>query len=84
VALAHADFIAIQPGCARRCLESLRDVPSVRPSKVVVFEHDDAAIDHVGGIDRRHAMEVRQGDRHVALFPPFARPTPFQTSRHPS
>ena len=35
-----------------------------------MFEHDDAAIDHVGKIAHPHAMKVWQADRLVAHFPP--------------
>ena len=62
-------------------IDLLNDDGSIDETLVVVFEHDDAAIDYVGGIDHRHAIEVRQGDRHVALFPPLAGPPPFQPSR---
>jgi len=33
------------------------------------FEHDDAALDAIGRSDHPHAIEVRQADRLVALFP---------------
>lgn len=35
------------------------------------FDDDDAAIDHVGGIAHPHAIDVWQGQRHVAHFPPW-------------
>ena len=64
-------------------IDLLNDDGSIDETLVVVFEHDDAAIDHVGSIDHRRAIEVRQGDRHVALFPPLAGPPLFQPSRRP-
>jgi hypothetical protein len=33
------------------------------------FEHDDAAIDHVGMLDHPHAIDLWQEERHVVRFP---------------
>jgi hypothetical protein len=33
-----------------------------------MFEHDDAAIDHAGGLDHPHEMTVWDGERLVARF----------------
>lgn len=38
------------------------------------FNDDDAAIDHAGGIAHPHAIDLWQGDRHVARFPPWSGP----------
>ena len=38
------------------------------------LEHDDAAIDHAGRFIHPHAIEVWQGERHVARFPPQRSP----------
>ena len=59
-------------------IDLLKRDGSLGETRVVVFEHDDAAIDHVGGIDHAHAIQVRQGDRLVALFPSLARSPPFR------
>ena len=37
--------------------------------RIVAFPNDDAAIDHVGGLDHPYAMEVWQDQRLVARFP---------------
>jgi hypothetical protein len=62
-------------------IDLLNDDGSIDETRVVVCEHDDAAIDHAGGIDHPLAIEVRQGDRRVALFPSLAQPPPFQPGR---
>ncbi len=33
------------------------------------FEHDDAAIDHLGDLAHPHEMDLWHGDRHVARCP---------------
>jgi len=33
------------------------------------YEHDDHALDVIGRSDHPHEIEVRQGDRLVAVFP---------------
>lgn len=35
-----------------------------------LFAHDDDAIDHAGGLAHPHEINVWQGKRHVARFPP--------------
>jgi hypothetical protein len=62
-------------------IDLLKDDGSIDETRVVAFEHDDAAIDHVGGIDHPHAIQVREGDRLVALFPALSRLPPFRPAR---
>jgi len=62
-------------------IDLLKDDGSIDETRVVVFQHNDAAIDHVGGIDHPHAIQVREGDRLVALFPGLARSPPFRPAR---
>lgn len=42
------------------------------PDSEMSVDHpsDDDVIDAVGGFDHPHAMEIWDGDRHVATFPP--------------
>ena len=61
-------------------IDFLREDGSIHETRVVVCEDDDAAIDHAGGLDHQHAMEIRQGDRHVGLVPPVS-PPPFHPAR---
>jgi hypothetical protein len=61
-------------------IDFLREDGSIHETRVVVCEDDDAAIDHAGGLDHLHAMEIRQGDRHVGLVPPLS-PPPFHPAR---
>jgi hypothetical protein len=35
------------------------------------FEHDDHALDTIGRSSHPHEIEVRQGERLVARFPPW-------------
>jgi hypothetical protein len=35
-----------------------------------LFAHDDHAIDHAGSLAHPHEINVWQGKRHVARFPP--------------
>lgn len=44
----------------------------VHAEHVIDFDHDDAAIDHAGSIPHPHTIEVHQGDRQVAKFPPWS------------
>jgi hypothetical protein len=44
---------------------------SPEAEEVLEFDSDDAVIDHVGEIGHRDAIEVWQGERCVALFPPW-------------
>jgi hypothetical protein len=46
---------------------------TLRESRSMMFEHDDAAIDHAGRIGHPHEMKVRQGERLVAHFPAVRR-----------
>lgn len=39
--------------------------------------HDDDAIDQVGWIDHPHAIDLWQGDRHIARFPPWPPESPW-------
>jgi hypothetical protein len=59
-------------------IDLLRHDGSIQETRIALFEHDDAAIDHIGGIDHPHAIDVWQGERHVALFPAWPWRTPFQ------
>ena len=36
------------------------------------FVHDDDAIDHAGGLDHPHEINLWQDHRHVARIPPIA------------
>lgn len=38
------------------------------------FDHDDDAIDHAGALKHPHAIDLWQGERHVARFPPWSSP----------
>lgn len=58
-------------------IDLLRHDGSIQETRIALLEHDDAAIDHVGGIDHPHSIDVWQGERHVALFPAWPWPTPF-------
>ena len=62
-------------------VDLLKDDGSIDETRVVTFEHDDAAIDHASGIDHPRAIQVGQGDRLVALFPSLARSPPFRPAR---
>lgn len=62
-------------------IDLLRDDGSIHETRVVMCQHDDAAIDHAGEIDHPRAIQVRQGDRLVALFPTTARSPPFRPAR---
>ncbi len=42
----------------------------VQGEYVMEFDQDDDAIDRIGESDHPHAMDVWDGDRHVARFPP--------------
>ena len=46
----------------------------VETEYVVDFAHDDDAIDRVGDSEHPHAMDIWEGDRHVARFPPWRAP----------
>ena len=59
-------------------IDLLRHDGSIQETRIALFEHDDAAIDHVGGIDHPHAIDVSQGERHVARFPPWPLPPPLR------
>jgi len=47
---------------------------ALRETRTMLFEHDDAAIDHVGAFAHPHEMNIWQGERHVARFPPWPAP----------
>ena len=44
---------------------------SVKTERRALFEQDDDAIDYAGEIGHPYAMEVWQGERLVAHFPPI-------------
>ena len=43
----------------------------VQEEQVLDCQHDDEAIDRVGEFHHPHAMDVWEGARHVARFPPW-------------
>lgn len=47
---------------------------SPHEERVIDCEHDDEAIDRAGEIQHPHEIDVWQGNRHVARFPPWPRP----------
>jgi hypothetical protein len=55
-------------------IELLSETGELREVRTEMHPHDDAAIDRAGRIGHPHEINVWQGDRHVARFPPV----PFQ------
>ena len=51
-------------------IDLLRHDESIQEARIALFEHDDAAIDHVGGIDHRHAIDVCRASDMLRCFPP--------------
>jgi hypothetical protein len=51
---------------------------TVHDERVIECAYDDEVIDHVGRSDHPHEIDVWQGQRHVARFPPW--PPPRATS----
>ena len=61
----------------------LKEFGEVHDEQVVDCAHDDEVIDRAGSIRHAHAIDVWQGERQVAHFPPTTsfRPPPWNARR---